>query len=1125
MAEPSGFLVELPILPLEEAVLLPGERVCLPIETDEQRAALAHAVEIEEQHGWARSPMVGPAATNEEVFGPHALMVAAAPRLSGVVGTVVTVAWLDSPGSSQPQGPSTDAEGVSNGTPATAHTVAVPPTGHGGPARCARITGLVRGRIVEQGGAGMAVVSIRVDPDFPEPEGLLTALRDQVRKLAQLRRDPTWSRRTEHLDVMLRGWLPPPPGGASQPRASLSLITDLNSGDDALGNERRLELLCMEDARSRLERLLAMLGELCGREEEHAAASSGRSAVIEAARARGRQTTGWGDDQPFTTLGGGDEYNVDLGSITSQWGDTVLVRGVTVDLPAVDPGPGFLNLGPLAGSVTGLHVVVLADLVRLPNVVRLGAHASAASLTVVARRIEFGSDRDGRFCVAWLDAGPEDHAGLDTPLLDLRFLEIAGDLDVVSDAQGRPGRVSPTMISVRQEGVGTLRRTLARPWKALSFVRDSRGEPDLLEDPGIPARVAEPPGYAMAGLIDLLQLAISLARVRVGPEDGREDPRQLAEHLLASSLLDFVALAANNAAPDLDQGQWPRLAARCTSLQTILARPDPGFSRVPTATSASYESEARRYLDAATEYSTAWKALRADAAEAAALSQRRKEELQLLVDFGGVQQRWNLTKRGDDEINYEAARAALSNAQQGVAEVLSSDLPAATARLDEALRRYEDDQRRRCAAATLKGVVTVLAQLVAAAATESLTPLTRTLETIGDASNEVAAAQRSLRDTASARASLAEMSAATSAILTTTGTLGPALRTCDELVAQAREGDTLDPAAVRDLAGRLGGVDDLTSSAAWAQYRVSQRHLVDWAIRNGFAEAGEVEAVVERASAQGELAGALLGRCFETGQRVWQLIVENQMLDEQAELCRRAMADTAGSTALGSVPTRLHLFGRLLDAKLSIVDALLHYAQASYYEHLRRPPRCEFSTTQSTADLRQAFAILTSSEPWRPSSQLLRTRLVLDPRVAAALRDDGAAHVRIEPDHEELRDVDHVRVRTVRAWLMGLPPRSAPVTLEIRTSGRYSDRLGAQLFQFLGPATTRRFRYLARPGAPEPEIQIDGCFLEAEVFHPTPFTDWTIAVLSPGPDARSGLTAVELELHLAFEARPSTGLA
>ena len=202
------------------------------------------------------------------------------------------------------------------------------------------------------------------------------------------------------------------------------------------------------------------------------------------------------------------------------------------------------------------------------------------------------------------------------------------------------------------------------------------------------------------------------------------------------------------------------------------------------------------------------------------------------------------------------------------------------------------------------------------------------------------------------------------------------------------------------------------------------------------------------------------------------------------------------------------------------------------------PIDCVPYLSDSVASLREKLARLSElgvqkMAAFDPTPEPMQVTLVLDDAdFIARLRRDRRASITISPDNPAflLRDdpapgqepgrFERVRLLGERVYLNpeAVPDRDMVVKLTLRTNGHYTDSFrGAGPFEYMATDAAHVFEYTQGKDAPIADARpADGL----AVFHPTPFTTWTIDILNAA-DALDLDRLTRLELTLFGNWSPS----
>ena len=227
--------------------------------------------------------------------------------------------------------------------------------------------------------------------------------------------------------------------------------------------------------------------------------------------------------------------------------------------------------------------------------------------------------------------------------------------------------------------------------------------------------------------------------------------------------------------------------------------------------------------------------------------------------------------------------------------------------------------------------------------------------------------------------------------------------------------------------------------------------------------------------------------------------------------------DAAAAAALGDI-----FFARELSMRLWLFLAFRGYADAFNYWALR-PSQVKASMVTPVAALRDGLANIAREygdvlKTFNPAPQVFRLRVAIPDTatgpyagVVAALRTTRTASVAIPLNEPAFRNLGRVRLTSIRAWMNGVVATEAqPVTVDIKTSNYFEDRLRGASFAFSAAPVERAFQY-AGETRDERAITLDGSLEEETrfcLFQPTPFTQLTLGVAD---GALTGLTDIILE--------------
>lgn len=134
--------------------------------------------------------------------------------------------------------------------------------------------------------------------------------------------------------------------------------------------------------------------------------------------------------------------------------------------------------------------------------------------------------------------------------------------------------------------------------------------------------------------------------------------------------------------------------------------------------------------------------------------------------------------------------------------------------------------------------------------------------------------------------------------------------------------------------------------------------------------------------------------------------------------------------------------------------------------------------------------------------------------LAKDLKEKHQMQVPIMEDSSIFTGHSRVRLDTVRLWLRGAEKEGIPVISEISTSGDHADRLG-KTWNFSMEPFRRKFQYIKQSDG-SVHIQKDGRIsreFAGWYAQPTPFTQWTISLMTPDAVSFDTLEEIALEFE------------
>ncbi|XXF77888.1 hypothetical protein P2318_33280 [Myxococcaceae bacterium GXIMD 01537] len=316
------------------------------------------------------------------------------------------------------------------------------------------------------------------------------------------------------------------------------------------------------------------------------------------------------------------------------------------------------------------------------------------------------------------------------------------------------------------------------------------------------------------------------------------------------------------------------------------------------------------------------------------------------------------------------------------------------------------------------------------------------------------------------------------------------------------EPDALDP-------------NDPSGGLYWSTFQIEADASVQSAIDAGVDGAREYKAALDLLVVYGQAQASAMLAVARTAQELARLRLQKWLATSQQARLDDYIATLDAAREPNDQMMQM-LFERYLDIKRWLFISVQSYAWAYRYWALR-DSRVKPSVTKSVAELKADLGTVVSEygsalQSFNPPPQSFSglTRSFTGPSLLAALRQSGSAICHIALSDEAFAGFDRVRIKTVRAWLIGATATRSVYVL-ISNSGVYADRLKGTNRQFVAEALQRGFRYQL-PGT----ILLDGQVFDEEqyaYFMPTPFTDWTLTV----PAAQNmglnlaGLTEIRLE--------------
>ena len=348
-------------------------------------------------------------------------------------------------------------------------------------------------------------------------------------------------------------------------------------------------------------------------------------------------------------------------------------------------------------------------------------------------------------------------------------------------------------------------------------------------------------------------------------------------------------------------------------------------------------------------------------------------------------------------------------------------------------------------------------------------------------------------------------------------TIGKLIEAIPKIIAAVETSQSAAEMASIDLpAASLASTDP-----QWDVFLIDCGTMLTPAVDAGVPGAADYLGALQKLVVYAKAAMAAQAAVVTAGQEVLRLSLQKYLDEAQRDRIQVYMTnletDVSAADALGEI-----FFARELSMRLWLFLAFRGYADAFNYWALR-PSQVKASMVTPVAALRDGLANIAREyadvlKTFNPAPQVFRMRVAIPDTatgpyagVVAALRTTRTASVAIPLDEPAFRNLGRVRLTSIRAWMNGVPATEAqPVTVDIKTSNYFEDRLRGATFAFSAAPVERAFQY-AGAVRDEGAITLDGSLEEETrfcLFQPTPFTQLTLGVADV---ALTGLTDIILE--------------
>lgn len=294
------------------------------------------------------------------------------------------------------------------------------------------------------------------------------------------------------------------------------------------------------------------------------------------------------------------------------------------------------------------------------------------------------------------------------------------------------------------------------------------------------------------------------------------------------------------------------------------------------------------------------------------------------------------------------------------------------------------------------------------------------------------------------------------------------------------------------------------ANLVWDTFLIEVKAKIKGAIDEDIGGADDYLVALEKLAAYGKSITATEINMLQELSRQIDLRITAEVSRKQSQRVKTLLTKiTSDKTAIAKLE---RTFSRaLINLKRPMFVALANY-EAAYNYWALEDSKVTPSLNKSYEEYRREIAFLRSQEAAtldrfspRPQDFTLPPVIIKHPEQLRDFANDGEISFILDMDHQTLLEYDRVRLKEVNIVLQGKNlPEKVNYSLDIRTTGKYKDRLKNKTFDFSAEPLFRRINYiLLNNKTSEVDIITNGAIASdyaINYFKPTPFTTWSIKI-------------------------------
>ncbi|KAI0007799.1 hypothetical protein F4779DRAFT_642606 [Xylariaceae sp. FL0662B] len=355
------------------------------------------------------------------------------------------------------------------------------------------------------------------------------------------------------------------------------------------------------------------------------------------------------------------------------------------------------------------------------------------------------------------------------------------------------------------------------------------------------------------------------------------------------------------------------------------------------------------------------------------------------------------------------------------------------------------------------------------------------------------------------------------------GAIFPAIDVLVNAVEALEDDPTVDIPTADSISGsRKGDADSaaIVTLAAWDKWILESDDQLEFAVSQGIDGASDYRLALRKHAINGKALAQAQAEAVKTGEQFVQLATEVILCDQDIQHIKDLQSKYKGEDAIYEA------------AETRFYDRFM----AAYRYYALEDSDVVLDSLKTAAELRSDIVAIkqeiddadsrysTDSQPFNHTIQSSELPLNYHEILLSGLKSSShSATFTLAPDPPSFasvfKDGYHYRLDGLEVTLTGAMTKpsklqqdgSVEVMLQITTSGAYSDiSEDHKTFQFASLPQQKRFGYELLKDGSQGEVTVHAIFETKEHAEPTPFTHWTIKLLTPEKVNLDKLTSLQL---------------